>query len=135
LAHQKAKALLEQLRKEKDPGRLAHQHGLRLEETGRFRRGASEIPKIGALQEVRPAALPLSRYQPIAQRIYTQGSAAFVLALKDSEEADMALFPKEEQRLRGELLTEKRQRALEKFLEDLKAKARIEISPEYLEQR
>ena len=47
----------------------------------------------------------------------------------------MALFPKEEQRLRGELLTEKRQRALEKFLEDLKAKARIEISPEYLEQR
>ena len=135
LALQKARALLEQLRKEKDPARLAREHGLRLEETGWFRRGANEIPKIGALQEARPAALPVSRYQPIAPRVYTQGRAVFVLALKDSEEADMALFPEEEQRLRGELLNEKRQRALEKFLEGLKAKARIEVSPEYLEQR
>lgn len=134
LARRRAGSLLEEIRKEKDLGAIARRQGLRVEETGWFRRSAPEIPKIGALREVQPATLPLSRYQPIAERVYTRGSAAYVLALKASQEADPALFAKEEERLREELLAEKRQRALEKFVESLKARARIEVSPEYLEQ-
>lgn len=135
LAIQKANKFLAQLKKEKDLKQLARQEGLPIEETGWFLRSVAEIPKVGALKEVRPAALPISRYQPIPERTYTQGSTAYVLALKESQEADMALFAKEEARLRGELLAEKRQRILEKFLESLKANARIEIRPEYLESR
>ncbi|MBI2359036.1 MAG: peptidylprolyl isomerase, partial [Deltaproteobacteria bacterium] len=134
LATQRASSLLEEIRKEKDLQAVARRHGLRVEDTGWFTRSAPDIPKIGTLKEVQPATLPLSRYQPIAERVYAQGVAAYVLALKASQDADPALFAKEEVRLREELLAEKRQRALEQFVESLKAKARIQIRPEYLEQ-
>lgn len=135
LAVQKANKFSAELKKEKDIKQLARQESLPLEETGWFVRSVPEVPKIGALREVRPAALPVSRYQPIAERVYTQGSTAYVLALKESQEADMALFAKEEPRLREELLAEKRQRILEKFLDSLKANAQIKIRPEYLESK
>ncbi|MBI2088584.1 MAG: SurA N-terminal domain-containing protein [Deltaproteobacteria bacterium] len=134
LATQRARSLLEEIRKEKDLRAIARRHGLGVEETGWFTRSAPEIPKIGMLREVQPLTLPLSGYQPVADRVYTQGNAAYVIALKASQEADPALFAEQEERLREELLGEKRQRALERFVESLKAKARIEVRPEYLEQ-
>lgn len=132
LAVERAKTLLDQLKRETDLGALARRHNLRVDETGWFSRSATELPKIGALKETRPAALPLSRYQPTAERVYTQERAAYVVALKASEEAVPEGFAKEKERLREEVLAEKRQRALVRFLEGLKAKAKVEIRPEYL---
>ncbi|MBI4523781.1 MAG: SurA N-terminal domain-containing protein [Deltaproteobacteria bacterium] len=134
LANQKGTSLLGELRKEGDIRKLAAQHNVPLMETGWFTRSAPEIPKVGALQEVKPGGLPLSSLQPAADRIYTQKGTVYIFAFKESKGADMERFEKEKQQLMEKTLAEKRQKALERYLELLKAKARIQVQPAVLEQ-
>lgn len=134
LATQRAKTLLTQLRKENDIRRLASQNNLKLEETGWFPRNVSEIPKIGTLQELKSGGVPISSHQPIPDQIYTQKEAVYVLALKDRQDADMDRFEKEKRLLQGQAVEEKKRRAVQKFLESLKVKARIEVNTRYLEE-
>lgn len=132
MALQKGGALLEQLKKQKDIKKLASRHGLKLEETGWFVRGNSQIPKVGLLEEVQPGGIPISAYQPVADRLYSTKSALYVFAFKDRQSADMELFEKENKRLEAQMLNEKRERALQKYIENLKAKARIEVKAPFL---
>lgn len=134
LALQKGNALLEQLRKEKDIGKVAAENGLKVEETGWFARSTSQLPKIGDLVELRSMKLALSAQQPIADKLYTQKDSAFVLALKESQPADMAQFEKEKDNLKKQALGESRQRALIKFMETLKAKADIKPNRAFFEE-
>ena len=124
-ALQKGNALLEQLKKEKDIAKLAAANNLKTEETGSFVRSAPQLPKIGELAEMRSGRLTLSTQQPIADKLYTQKDKVYILALKDSQGADMTQFEKEKDNLKKQALAESRQRALIKFLESLKAKATI----------
>lgn len=134
LATQRAKTLLGQLRKENDIRRLASQNGLKVEETGWFLRNASEIPKIGALQEIKSGGLPISSHQPIPDQIYTQKEAVYLFALKARQDADMDRFENEKRLRHEQAVQEKKQRALQKFLDSLKAEARIEVNTQYLEE-
>lgn len=134
MATQRAGTLLGQLKKEKDIKKLAHEHGLLVEETGWFFRNASEIPKVGVLQEAKPGGIPISLQQPIPDRAYTQKASVYLFAFKESQGPDMERFEKEKGRLHEQALTETRQRALQKFVESLKAKARIEIQAKILEE-
>ena len=134
LAMQKANALLEQLKKERDIKRLAADNGLKIEETGWFARSDPEIPKVGALQELRPGGLALSPYQPIADRVYTQKSSLYLFAFKESEAADMERFEKGKSEFQQQALGVKRRMALQKFVDGLKAKAKITVNPSVLEQ-
>ncbi|MBI2988571.1 MAG: SurA N-terminal domain-containing protein [Deltaproteobacteria bacterium] len=128
LASQKANALMGQLKKEKDIRKVAGNHGLKVEETGWFLRHASELPKIGILEGLRPGGIPISSYQPIADRVYTQKGNLYLLAFKESWPADMERFEKEKSRLQAQALAEKKKRAVQKFVDSLKAKARIAVS-------
>lgn len=132
LATQRANTLLGQLKKERDINKLSGEHGLVVEETGWFVRSTSQIPKIGVLAEVRLGGIPVSSQQPIADRLYTQKGAIYLLAFKESQEADMNRFDSEKDRLQEQLLVEKRQRAMQRFVESLKAKARIKVNAESL---
>ena len=134
LVNQRANTLLEQLKKEKDIKTLANEHGLLVKETGWFLRNASQIPKIGILEGVKPGWIPISSHQPIPDRIYTQKTEVYLFAFKGSQGADMERFEKEKGRLQEQVLTEKRQRALQRFVESLKAKAEIEVQFKFLEQ-
>lgn len=134
MATQRAGTLLGQLKKEKDIKKLAHEHGLLVEETGWFFRNASEIPKVGILQEAKPGGIPISLQQPIPDRAYTQKASVFLFAFKEGQGPDMERFEKEKGRLQEQALTETRQRALQKFVDSLKAKARIEIQAKILEE-
>ena len=134
LASQRANALLGQLRKEKDIKRLANEHRLAVDETGWFLRNATEIPKIGVLQEVKPGGIPVSLYQPVPDRIYGQKANLYLFAFKESQGADMERFEKEKSRLLAQALAEKKQRALQKFVDSLKAKARIVVNARFLEE-
>ena len=127
-ALQKGNALLEQLKKDPDIAKLAAANSLKIEETGSFLRSAPQLPKIGELAELRSARLALSTQRPVADRLYTQKDNAYILALKDSQPADMAQFEKEQGNLKKQALAESRQRALIKFLETLKAKATITVN-------
>ena len=77
---------------------------------------------------MRSGRLTLSTQQPIADKLYTQKDKAYILALKDSQAADMTQFEKEKDNLKKQALAESRQHALIKFLETLKAKATITVN-------
>jgi peptidyl-prolyl cis-trans isomerase D len=134
LASQKADAVLAQMKKEKEIQKVAKGHGLKVEETGWFLRHDPEIPKVGVLQEVKPGGIAISLYQPIADRIYTQKSSVYLFTFKESQGADMERFEREKGELLERALTEKRQRILKGFVEHLRAKARIEVQPKFLEE-
>jgi peptidyl-prolyl cis-trans isomerase D len=127
LLTQRANTLLEQLRKEKQIARLAEQNGLKLDETGFFVRGAGQLPKIGELQDLTTRGIPVSAQNPIADKVYMQKDAAYIIAFKSSEPADITRFEQEKDSLKKQALSEAQQRALRKFIEGLKAKADIRI--------
>ncbi|MGH7873905.1 MAG: hypothetical protein ACREQO_17015, partial [Candidatus Binatia bacterium] len=108
--------------------------GLKVDETGWFLRSAPQLPKIGDLAELRSSKLTVSSVRPIADKVYTQKDSTFILALKDSQPADMAQFEKEKDNLKKQALAESRQRALVKFMESLKAKADIKVNNAFLEE-
>ncbi|MGZ8494717.1 MAG: peptidylprolyl isomerase [Candidatus Binatia bacterium] len=133
LTLQKGNSLLDQLKKEKDLAKLAGANDLKVEETGWFQRNAPQLPKIGDLAELRGNSLSVSAQKPVAERLYTQKDAAYILAFKESQPADMEQFEKEKVLLKKQALVESRQRALAKYLESLKAKAKIEFNNDFLE--
>lgn len=132
LAIQKGILLLGQLKEKKDIEGLARQHGLKLDETDWFLRRDSEIPKIGILEEFQPSGIPISPQRPIPDQIYTQRDSVYLFAFKESQGTDMEGFEKDKAQLGKTALSEKRQRALQRFVEGLKVRARIEVRPESL---
>jgi peptidyl-prolyl cis-trans isomerase D len=134
MLQQKARSLLEQLKKEKDINKLAQQNGLKLEETGWFPRSAAQLPKVGELSEMRSGGVTLSAEKPFPDKIYTQKDNAYILAFKDSQAADMAHFDKEKEQLTNQALEESRQLVMQKFVENLKAKAQIQVHPGALQE-
>jgi peptidyl-prolyl cis-trans isomerase D len=134
MALEKAKSLLEQLKKEKDMARVAQQNGLKLEETGWFLRSATQIPKIGELAEAKAGGIALSAQKPFPDKAYAQKDAAYIVAFKASQGADMGQFDKEKEQLRNQALAESRQQVMQRFIENLKAKAEIKIHAGALEE-
>ena len=134
MLQQKGKSLLEQLKKEKDISKLAQQNGLKLDETGWFSRSAAQLPKVGELSELRSGGIELSAERPFPDKIYTQKDNAYIFAFKDSQGADMDRFDKEKEQLTKQALAESRQQVLQKFVENLKAKAQIQVHPNSLEE-
>ncbi len=134
MLQQKGKSLLEQLKKEKDISKLAQQNGLKLDETGWFLRSAAQLPKVGELSEMRSGGIELSAERPFPDKIYTQKDSAYIFAFKDSQGADMDRFDKDKEQLTKQALSESRQQVLQKFVENLKAKAQIQVHPNSLEE-
>jgi hypothetical protein len=124
---------LAELKKQKDLDRLARQAGLQVEETGWFPRQASEIPKIGTLRETKLGGIRVAAHYPVPDQVYTQKDAVYIFVFKESRQPEAQLFEKERARLQEQALAEKKQRVSELFLESLKAKAKIQVTPAFLE--
>jgi len=131
---QRANEVLAQLKEQKDIEKVAKANGLTTQETGWFARKSTEIPKIGELSELTAGGIALSANQPIAARVFIESDAAFLLAFKGSQGADMERFEREKESIMKEALAEAQQRVLERFKDGLKAKARIEIHSGALEE-
>lgn len=134
LALRRGNSLLEQLKKEKDIGKLAQANNLKVDETGWFLRSAPQLPKIGELAEMKAGSIALTAQKPFPDRLYTQKDALYIIAFKDSQGADMEQFEKEKDDLKKQALAESRQRALIKFMEGLKSKAKIKVNTGFLEE-
>jgi peptidyl-prolyl cis-trans isomerase D len=126
LLMEKANSLLEQLKKRTDIVRLAEENHLKLDETGLFARNAPQLPKIGDLPEL-ARGIPVSEKNPVPDRVYRQKDAAYLLAFKASEPADMTHFAQEKDVLAKQARAEAQQRVYKKFLERLKETADIKI--------
>ena len=134
LALQRGNHLLEQLKKEKDIAKVAHANNLKVDETGWFLRSAPQLPKIGELTEMKAGPIALSEQKPFPERLYTQKDALYILAFKGSQGADMEQFDREKDIIKKQAIAESRQRALIKFMEGLKSKAKIELNKAFLEE-
>ncbi len=134
MALQRGNSLLDQLKKGKDVEKVAQANSVKLEETGWFARSAPQLPKIGELAEIKGGPLTLSEQKPFPDRLYTQKDALYVLAFKGSQGADMEQFEKEKEIIKKQALAESRQRALIKFMEGLKTKAKIELNTAFIEE-
>jgi peptidyl-prolyl cis-trans isomerase D len=134
MALQRGNSLLDQLKKEKNLGKVAQSNNLKLEETGWFLRSAQQLPKIGELAEMKAGPIALSEQKPFPERLYTQKDALYLLAFKESQGADMAQFEKDKESIKKQALAESRQRALVKFMEGLKSKAQIKFNTAFLEE-
>jgi peptidyl-prolyl cis-trans isomerase D len=134
LALQRGNALLQQLQKERDIQKVAQSHGLKIDETGWFPRNAAQLPKIGELAEMKGAPLNLTEQKRFPDKLFTQKDALYVLAFKGSQGADMEQFEREKDAIKKQALAESRQRALFRFMEGLKSKAKIELNTAFLEE-
>ena len=134
MALQRGNSLLDQLKKEKDIVKLAQANNLKLDDTGWFLRSAPQLPKLGDLAEMKAEPIALSAQKPIPERLYTQKNALYIVAFKDSQGADMEQFAKEKEIIKKQTLAESRQRALIKFMEELKSKAKIKLNTSFLEE-
>jgi hypothetical protein len=134
LALQRGNNLLDQLKKEKDIGKVAQANKVKVEETGWFVRSAAQLPKIGELPELKTGPIPLSEQKSIADKLYTQQDTLYIFAFKGSQGADMKQFEKDRESIKKQALAESRQRALVKFMEGLKNKAQIRLNTAFLEE-
>lgn len=131
LATTKAKSLLDELKTKASLKEVAEAQKLTTDETGLFPRRESEIPKIGSLQTGQ-GQLVLSKQKPNAEVPVIQGDAIYIVVLKESVPANLDEFSKARQALNEQILGEKRQRALQRLIENLKSKAEIEVHPEFI---
>jgi peptidyl-prolyl cis-trans isomerase D len=134
LATQKGNSLLEELKKTKDISKLTQTGDLKIEETGWFPRTSQQLPKIGELAELKGGTIGLSAQTPIPERLFTQKDAVYVVAFKASQAADMDQFEKDKASLMKQAQADARQRVLVRFLDNLKAKAKVKINNAFLEE-
>ena len=102
---------------------------LKLQETGSFGYSAKgDIPKVGSSPEIMEAAFTLTAAAPVAKTPFKVGDRWYVIKLKNRAEMNKEAFAREKEQIKQGLLPEKQKEALDKWLKDLKAKAKIEIN-------
>ena len=131
LANTKAKSLLEELKTKESLKEVAEAQELTTDETGLFLRHESKVPKIGSLQTGK-GQLTLSTQKPKGEVPVIQGDSIYIVVLKESVPAKLDEFSEARHALNQQLLGEKRQRAFQRLIENLKSKAQIEVIPEFI---
>ena len=102
----------------------------KLQETGAFGyNDKGDLPKIGKSPELMEAAFKLTAASPAPATPVKVGDRWLVFSLKQRIEAGSDQFQKDKEKIRQALLPKKQEEALDKWLKDLRAKAKIEINP------
>lgn len=123
LAKKKAEDALAQLAK----------GGSNLKETGNFGYSpAGAIPTVGPSPELMEDAFNLTAAAPVAKKAYQVNGRWYAVRLKSRVDAPTTDLAKESEKIKQSLLPKKQQEALDKWVKDLRAKAKIEINPQIL---
>lgn len=99
-------------------------------ETGFFKRDGN-IPQIGREQDILKAAFELTKSKPMPGEPVKGRSGWYVIRLIERKLPDAEGFAKQKTEISDRLLAQKRQTALQAWLEDLKARSDVEINPEF----
>jgi len=129
-ARQGAEDLLNQIRTGKNIREVAREKGYPLEETGFFTRTAGVVPKIGPAKEFMGILASLTEKNPVPKEVIRTKDGYFVVRLSGYEPADQNKFQSVKKNLEKRLSYQKQEEALQNWLEQLKAKAKIEINKE-----
>lgn len=126
-ARQHADALLATLKGKPDLDALAQQEHVKVEESNQVGRFGSYVPNLGNAQELKDAAFRLTLDAPVAPGVYEASGDAVIAVLTAKIPADPSRFDAEKKALKDRLQQRAESTAMQRFLEQLKAKAQIEL--------
>ena len=131
-AAEEAGQVLEQLKKGDALEDVAARFDLKVMETGFFKRSGS-IPKIGYEPQIVQAAFQRTAAQPLAEEVIHGRQGAYVISLKERKAPDEEGFEKEKAAIKERLIGQKKQTAMQQWLEDLKRRSAIDINRKLIE--
>jgi peptidyl-prolyl cis-trans isomerase D len=131
-AREVAENLLGQIRAGKGMEELGKARGIQVEETGFFTRAGGVVPKIGPLGEFITTLSSLTEKNPSPKEVIQTKGGYFVVRLSGFEPANQTKFLSLENDLQKRLIFQKQQESLQNWLQQLRAKAKIEINKDVL---
>jgi peptidyl-prolyl cis-trans isomerase D len=131
-ARQVAEDLLKQIRTGKALKEVAKERGFQLEETGFFTRTQGLVPKIGPVGGSMGTLSSLTEKNPVPKEVLRTKDGYFVVRLAALEHADKSKFSAVKQNLEKRLTYQKQEEFFQNWLQQLRAKAKIEINKEVL---
>lgn len=124
LAKKRAEEMLPQLTK----------GGVQLKETGSFGYSATgAIPGIGNSPELMEQAFALTASAPVAKKAVKVGDRWYAVKLKARTDAPTTELAKSSESIKQTLMPKKQQEAVDTWLKELRAKAKIELNPSILQ--
>lgn len=109
--------------------------GLKLQESGSFAFDPKgNIPTVGQSPDLMEATFALTDKAPAPQAPLKAGNRWLAFRLKQRTEQNAASFPAAKEAIKKELLPQKQEEELQKWLKELRAKAKIEINPALKDQ-
>jgi parvulin-like peptidyl-prolyl isomerase len=131
-ADEKAKQVAEELLKQIQSGKTLREvgqgRGFPAEETGFFTRGSGVVSKIGPSTEFASALASLTEKNPVPKEVLRTKDGYFVVRLLASEPADESKFSSSKANLERRLAFQKQEEFFRNWLEQLKAKSKIDIN-------
>jgi len=127
LARQKAEELLSRLKGGEDFKAAADKDHYKVESTGYFSRADGFIPKIGVYVAENDKLLALSESQALYPEVLGQDGKFYLFRFKGVKEAPEAAFASMKEEIRSRLLAQKQEEVLSKWLEGLRAQAKIQV--------
>ncbi|MFA7060915.1 MAG: SurA N-terminal domain-containing protein [Pedobacter sp.] len=130
LKAKEAKAVDLARKKAEDAARqLAAKAVLKTQITNRFGYSAKgDVPAIGNAPDLMEAAFALTTAAPASAIPFKVGNRWYAVRLKNRIEAPKADFDKTREQLKQKMLPKKQEEAIEKWIKELRSKARIEIN-------
>jgi peptidyl-prolyl cis-trans isomerase D len=135
LAQGVARDLLSAWRKGAGFGDLLGRYGLKVEETGFFKRTSSSPPRIGPLGEYVAKIASLTLEDPWPEDIAEVNNTFVVVKLKGVERVDENEYAKEKDAYRTQLDTYKGRELLQGWLTGMKKKVKIGVNQELLGEK
>lgn len=126
-AKKKAEELLAAAKGGKDIGELAAKEKLKVSTTGFFKKAQGIIPGINVFSEGHENVFGLTKEAPLHGEILSANEKHYIVRFKAAKEADMAGFERMKEGLRRKLLSVKHEDELNKWIDGLRSKAKIEV--------
>jgi peptidyl-prolyl cis-trans isomerase D len=122
-----AKELLAEVKGGKPLEGAATSKGLKVEETGLFKKRTNHIPKVGFIEGLVEVISPLDAKNPYPDRALNAGKDWVVLRFKEEERPDMEKFESERKSWENMLRYRKGEEGFRRWLADLRERSKIEI--------
>jgi peptidyl-prolyl cis-trans isomerase D len=132
LAKDRAGEFLQRLKQGEELEGLAKKENHTVSKSGLFSKKDGVIPDIGIFLGNNDALFELKKDAPYFSEVLPRGDSFYILKLKDSEEADVSQFEGEKERLRTAIVSDKQQKALSEWIDELRARAKVTINEELL---
>lgn len=126
-AGKKAQEILRKAVGGEDLAVIAKKENYKVLETGYFTKAQGFIPKIGIFAGDKPKLFELSKSAPYYAEVLPSNDKFYILKLKGVVEADESGFEAKKEAIKSRLLAEKQEDALNKWLKDLRSKAKVKI--------